>query len=273
MKTDLTPAQIDDYRRDGCLILREFLTENELETLTAAITRCVEEMGAWKLSGEVGRTDRWKQGNEYYDRVFIQRINLWKIDETVKSFFLDPALGEMLCRLEGIDGIRIWHDQTLQKQPWANPTAWHSDDPKWSFHTPHAISIWIALDDATIQNGCMYYVPGSHKLGSYENLAIREDTGAYFEVFPQFKGVQPIVGEMKAGDAGIHNGLTAHGAGPNMTPGWRRAMTCAYMPAGATFNGIPNILSEEQLANLEVGDVLDDESQNPLVWSKEMVAP
>ena len=136
MKTTLTQEQIDDYRRDGCLILEGFLANKELEILTAAITKCVEEMGSWKLSGEVGRTDRWKQGNEYYDRVFIQRINLWKINETVKSFFLDPELGEMLCLLEGIDGIRVWHDQTLQKQPWANPTAWHSDDPKWSFHTP-----------------------------------------------------------------------------------------------------------------------------------------
>ena len=47
-------------------------------------------------------------------------------------------------------------------------------------------------------------------------------------------------------------------------------MTCAYMPDGATFNGQQNILSDEQVAELEVGDVLDDESQNPLIWSKAM---
>lgn len=272
MRTNLTQEQINTYREDGCLIVREFLPQTELKELIAAITESMAEMGDWKLSTAVGsKNERWKQGNEYYDRVFIQRVNLWKINETVKRFFLAPELGEMLCQLEGIDGVRVWHDQTLQKQPWANPTAWHSDDPKWSFHNPHAISIWIALDDATIQNGCMYYLPGSHKLGNYENLAIREDTGGYFEVFPQFKGVQPIIGEMKAGDAGLHNGLTAHGAGPNMTPGWRRAMTCAYMPDGATFNGIQNILSDEQMAELEVGDLLNDKEQNPLVWSREMV--
>ena len=103
-----------------------------------------------------------------------------------------------------------------------------------------------------------------------ESVPIGEETGGFFEKFPQFKEVEPIAGVMKAGDAGIHNGLTAHGAGPNMTPGWRRAMTCAYMPDGATFNGQQNILSDEQVAELEVGDVLDDESQNPLIWSKAM---
>ncbi len=65
--------------------------------------------------------------------------------------------------------------------------------------------------------------------------------------------------------AGVHNGLSAHGAGPNMTPYPKRAMTCAYMPVGARFNGQKNILSDEQVAKLKVGDVLDDEQQNPLV--------
>ena len=73
---------------------------------------------------------------------------------------------------------------------------------------------------------------------------------------------------MKAGSAGIHNGLMAHAAGPNMTHFPRRAMTCAYMPDGAVFNGIPNILTDEQVASLSPGDPLDDESQTPLVWSR-----
>ena len=59
-----------------------------------------------------------------------------------------------------------------------------------------------------------------------------------------------------------------HGAGPNMTPGWRRAMTCAYMPDGATWNGQRNILADEQIARLRVGSPLDDDAQNPLVWSR-----
>ena len=61
----------------------------------------------------------------------------------------------------------------------------------------------------------------------------------------------------------------AHAAGPNMTPFSRRAMTCAYMPDGATFNGIQNILSQEHFESLEIGDLLDDDDQTPLVWAKE----
>ena len=71
---------------------------------------------------------------------------------------------------------------------------------------------------------------------------------------------------MKAGSCSFHNGLLAHGAGANMTPGYRRAMTCAYMPDGSTFNGKRNILTEAQMAALEVGDLLVDDEQVPLIY-------
>jgi ectoine hydroxylase-related dioxygenase (phytanoyl-CoA dioxygenase family) len=71
---------------------------------------------------------------------------------------------------------------------------------------------------------------------------------------------------MKAGSCSFHSGLTAHGAGANMTPGFRRAMTCAYMPDGSTFNGRQNILTDEQISRLKIGDVLEDDAQNPLIY-------
>jgi hypothetical protein len=59
--------------------------------------------------------------------------------------------------------------------------------------------------------------------------------------------------------------MTVHGAGPNITPRWRRAMTCIYMPAGATFNGNGNILTAERMAKLKIGDCLDDDVEHPFV--------
>jgi len=89
-----------------------------------------------------------------------------------------------------------------------------------------------------------------------------------FEVYPDWAQQIAVPATMKAGDCSFHSGLLAHAAGANMTPGRRRAMTCAYMPDGATFNGIQNILSKERFESLQVGDILDDDAQTPLVWSK-----
>jgi ectoine hydroxylase-related dioxygenase (phytanoyl-CoA dioxygenase family) len=74
---------------------------------------------------------------------------------------------------------------------------------------------------------------------------------------------------VRAGGAVFHNGLVVHGAGANMTPRWRRAMTCAYMPEGATYNGQPHwVLGKEWLEELQVGDPLDDESVLPRAYPR-----
>ena len=268
MKTALTSQQVELYQREGWLILEDFLTSDELQEMCFAVSETVTQMGNNRIA-DGGKSNKalFQEVKPFNQRVFLQRVNLWKINDAVKRHFLNPELGKMLCKLAGIDGIRVWHDQTLQKLAWDNPTSWHVDDPNWSFHSPDAISIWIALDDATLQNGCLYYLPGSHKMTNYEKKGhFGPNMGALFDEYPEFREIDPVAAEMKAGSAGFHNGLTAHAAGPNMTPYPRRAMTCIYMPDGVTFNGIQNVLSDEQVAALNIGDVLDDESQTPLVW-------
>jgi phytanoyl-CoA hydroxylase len=263
MKTTLTRQQIHRYHEDGCLVIKNFLGDHERQNLLDAIDTAVATMGKQKIAGSNARDFPEKDG--FYDKVFLQRLNLWKISSFVHDMFTGNELGAMLCKLADVDALRIWHDQTLQKMPWANATAWHLDDPYWSFYSRQAITVWIALDDATIQNGCMHYLPGSHKLARFDNTDLDENMSGLFDIYPEFSHIEPLIGEMKAGDAGFHNGLTAHAAGSNMTPYPRRAMTCAYMPDGSVFNGQQNILSEQYLASLNVGDPLQDDEQNPLV--------
>ncbi len=82
----------------------------------------------------------------------------------------------------------------------------------------------------------------------------------------------PVAVPMKAGSCSFHNGLTIHGANSNMTSGFRRAMTCSYMPDGNVFNGEPNILPEAYLRNLKTGDLLNNDDQNPLIYHEATVA-
>ena len=276
MNTALTQEQIDQYQRDGALIYRNFMSGEEVDALLAEISRAVEELGSDRVAknAEFGKTDgkpddKKSLETDYYEGTFLQRVNLWKLSEAIKRIFLGPELGEMVTRLAGVSGMRVWHDQTLQKLPWANPTAWHLDNPYWSFSSRDAISIWIALDDATEANGCMCYLPGTHKTAEFErNVPISPSIGKLFKAYPEWSSMEPVVGTMKRGDCGFHNGMTAHGAGANMTPGYRRAMTCGYMPDGSTFNGHKNILPTDYYESLTIGDVLDNDELNPLVWPR-----
>lgn len=211
---------------------------------------------------------------DYYKNVFVQRIDLWMDTENIRKLMLDSRLGKMAATLAGVEGIRIWHDQALIKQPWLNPTGWHLDCPYWSFSSRQAITIWVALDDVTLENGCLYFILGSRKSARFLHSGIGPNLGDLFKDYPEWKKLKAIPVPMKAGSCSFHNGITAHGAGLNMTLGWRRATTCAYMPDRSTFNGSQNILSKFQLEKLQVGDLLEDNNQSPLIHhpTKEVVS-
>ena len=113
-------------------------------------------------------------------------------------------------------------------------------------------------------------VPTKQKSSTTLGSGLR--SAALFDVYPEWRDVSAQPCPVPAGGALFHNGLTFHGAGANMTPGLRRAMTCAYMPDGCTFNGTANVLPPDYLATLKVGDLLDYEAQNPLVYSRRQQA-
>lgn len=272
MKTNLTQEQIDSYRENGFIVIEDFLSKEELEAWRSAVTKAVKERNGIKIPGtniKVGEDDGVnKEDSSYFGNVFDQLLNLWQTSAEVKDLMLSEEIGKMAAILAGVEGIRIWHDQALIKKPWANPTSWHLDTPFWSFSHRDALSIWIALDDAILENGCLYFIPGSHKKTTYENPGITKNMNSVFEFYPEFATVNSVSAPMKAGSASFHNGLCIHGAGANMTSGFRRAMTCAFMPDGATFNGQKNILPDDVVAKLEIGQLLDDDLLNPLLYRK-----
>ena len=262
MRHELMQKEISGYRENGFVVINDFLTDDELAEWRSAVDEAVDLRGDARLPGEEGKV--FSGSNS---AVFKQRIQLWMDNERVKALMLDERIGKMAADLEGIDGIRVWHDQTLIKMPYGNPTSWHQDNTKWSFSSDHAISIWIALDAATPHNGCLYFIPGSHH-DCYDDVSTNRPMSDIFEENPVLQDVDPVAAPMKAGSCSFHNGLTVHGAGANMTRGLRRAMTCAFMPDGATFNGNKNVLPQSYVDGLSVGDLIDNDELVPLIYKR-----
>ena len=268
MKNEVTPEQVQFYQDNGFLVIENFLDAAELENW-----RCTTDEAVRERLATVDRALTNQGGaDDYYARVFTQCLKLLETHDGMKALMLDPRLGKLAATLAGVSGIRVWHDQALIKPPFGNPTGWHLDNPYWSFSSPNSLSIWVALDDATLSNGCLYYLPGTHKTVEYRNSGIGKNLGELFNVYPEWREIEPVACPCPAGSAVFHNGLCGHGAGANMTNKPRRAMTCGYMPDGATFNGTANILPKEYLDTLKIGDTLSDNAINPLVWSSAQTA-
>jgi len=263
MNTAVTPAQVEQYQSQGFIVIENFLDAAELEHWRTVVAEAVAmRIGDKTILSNQGMPD------SFYAQVFLQCLRLADIHPGMAEIIFDYNLGRMAATLAGIDGIRIWHDQALIKPPYGNHTAFHLDNPFWSFHSPNAISLWVALDDATMANGCLWYLPGTHKHANYQSIGIGENLGDIFKGYPEWKTIQAVPAVARAGSAVFHNGLLGHGAGVNMTAFPRRAMTCAYMPDGSTFNGIQNVLPLDYYESLKLGDVLNNNDINRLVWHK-----
>lgn len=291
MRSVLTEEQIQTYSDNGFLVIDDFLDAAELEHLRVILADAVAARGNARIPGELAGQpvgvragaagaggpaeteevrrrliDAFSKHRRSWTRVLSQHINLWQTDPKVRDFCLDPRLGKLACELGGVDAIRLWHDQTMLKPPWGEPTGWHMDTPAFSFTHRGASTFWFALGDADLQNGCMYYLPGSHKAQSDNGGNMRID--GLRLLHPGWERLDPTPCPVRAGAMIAHSGYTAHAAGANMTPRPRPAYAISWMPAGSTFNGTPNILPTEVLATLSVGDSLDIEHQCPLVYRR-----
>ena len=253
----LTEAQIVQYQRDGFIKLENVVTGEALHSFRCAVADAVEQEKSLDLMGRSASAPA--QTNGTYEQIFIQRVNIWRRHDLVKPFVLAPRFANIAARLSG-EPVRVWHDQALFKEPnsGGNRTPWHQDTPYWPHQdTSKQLSIWIALQDATISNGCMSFLPGTQKLGPKEPINLGPDAKTVLAVAPEARGIQPVTHEIKAGSATVHHGLCFHYAGPNRSEQMREAFAIIYMPADTRFNGKAHVVTDP--LGLKAGDMLDGE--------------
>ena len=108
-------------------------------------------------------------------------------------------------------GFRLYLDNVLIKEPWADPTKWHVDTVSFAFNSPFTSSFWIPLDPATETNGCLMFVKGSHRalLAAADPYASRprdasSGIGALFSTYPEFRDLEEVAAPVPAGTAICH---------------------------------------------------------------------
>lgn len=264
MRLDLRQDDLDRFDRDGFLALEGVLDAEELERWRHEVGEAVMQ----RLSGG-GRHNQHETSDPFYSKVFTQAQHLTRRHAGLRELVYDPRLAELAAKLVDADGVRFWHDQALVKEPYANQTSLHRDTPYWSMTTRRTVNFWFALDDATLENGCLWYLPGTHRLGDFTHVEIGTGMGDLFQVYPDWRSIRAVPTPVRAGGLVIHNGMVAHGANANMTPGRRRAMTIAYFPDGEVYNGRRDSLPGKYYDELQPGDPLDDDRYVPLLWSRE----
>ncbi|MFZ8920714.1 MAG: phytanoyl-CoA dioxygenase family protein [bacterium] len=112
--------------------------------------------------------------------------------------------------------------------------SWHQDASYWPLTPTKTVTVWLALDDVSEQNGAMKFIPGSHRHGQipFQKSDLQEHNVLNQTVTdPQGWGESAVSVELKAGQISIHSDLLLHGSEPNLSTTDRRGLTLRYMPS------------------------------------------
>ncbi len=160
------------------------------------------------------------------DTVLFHALGAWRIEPGFHDLLWHPAFTVPATQLLG-GPIRLWHDQLFCKPPHdGGVVAWHQDFSYWTRTAPMAhLSCWVGLDDSTRENGCLHYVPGSHRWDLLPITGLTGDMNAIRSILTeeQRRAFEPVPVELFAGEASFHHPLLVHGSFENRTPSPRRA--------------------------------------------------
>ncbi len=218
----LSDEQIAFFEENGYLAGVRILTDEHVDALRD------ELVGLMDPSHPANGLFYEYNVNESADpsKVLFHALGAWRITSGFHDILWNPAFTVPASQLLG-GPVRFWHDQLFCKPSrHGGVVAWHQDYSYWTRTKPLAhLTCWIALDDSTVDNGCVHYVPGSHRWQLLPITGLAGDMEAIRTVLTdeQREQFRPVPIELRRGEASFHHALMVHGSYENRTDRPRRA--------------------------------------------------
>ncbi|MBM3403003.1 MAG: phytanoyl-CoA dioxygenase family protein [Bacteroidetes bacterium] len=264
-KLNLTPDQVDQYHRDGYLIIKQFFNLEESKKLydvaTSDIVVSKNAINVNDRSGKRSKLSLWyKPGNDTYGLL-------------TRGESLVNAVNQLL---DGDSQVCHFHSKLMQKEPHVGGAwEWHQDYGYWyknEFLLPNQMmSVMVAITQATKINGCLQVIKGSHKMGRVEHGFAGEQVGAsqrYVDL--ALKTMDLIYVELDPGDILFFHSNLIHRSEANLseTPRWsliscyNRASNFGYNDSASAFSSITPIemVPDDALLSWEASGLIEDES-------------
>ena len=229
----LSDEQVSDFQRDGFLIVREFLSGEQVSEIKRTFME-INADGPIPGLSEIGSHYKPEDPLSFYPRMMHPHRHLDKsVGPLAMKHMLNPKVGDALHDLFEEEAVAV-QSMFYFKPPGARGQELHQDNYYLRVKPGTCMAAWLAVDDADEENGGICIVPGSHD----QDIACPQqaDTTVSFtsDYVPIPEGRTRVPANMKAGDMLFFNGSVIHGSTPNTSQDrFRCAFICHYVPSSS----------------------------------------
>jgi ectoine hydroxylase-related dioxygenase (phytanoyl-CoA dioxygenase family) len=259
----LSAEQIAQFDRDGFIKLKHVFDAATLAEYGREITR---------LTIDLNTEHRPLEERSTYDRAFLQVMNLWERSPLVGRFVMGRRLARIAAELLQVRGVRLYHDQSLYKEPGGGITPAHADQYYWPLASDRTITAWVPLQAVPQEMGPLGFYARSQSVAFGRDLGISDESEERISANMAAHGFSFESGGFDIGEVSFHLGWTFHKAGPNLSDRPRSVMTIIYMDAdmrlAEALNPIQANDRDQWCPGALPGQVIDTR-KNPLIWSRE----
>ena len=252
----LTREQLEFYEENGYLANIQLLDATQIEQLRDEL----EQISASNHPGHELFYEFNSNESADPDKVLVHSLGHWRITKGFHDVLWNPRFVVPASQLLGHKAVRFWHDQLFSKPAHhGGVVAWHQDYSYWTRTKPmQHLTCWTGLDDASRENGCLYYIPGSHRWNLLDKIELAGDMDgiqAHLTPDQQRQYDNKVAVEMPAGYGTFHHPLMMHGSYENRSDRSRRAFVLNVFADGTLsdanqplLEGVPVIPKGEKMS-------------------------
>ncbi len=256
----LTEEHVHEFRRNGYIKLPRVLSPGVVARLRQEMVRLIEVACETRLDG--GTRDR-----------FLSLELVWLENALIRAFVTSPRVARIAAELLGVDGVRLYHDNLMTKEPGCGRTPWHYDDHHFPLATQDVVTAWIPAQAIPRRMGPLAF---AHPIDAWELVRhvpfSKFDTSYDRRVGETFReaGVKVDDSPFALGEVSFHHNLSFHTAGPNHTDTSRVVLANTYFADGARVLEQPTMVSgdwQKFMPGVDPGGLAASEL-NPVCWSR-----
>ncbi len=232
----LSEKQVAHFHEFGYVSGIKLLNEEQIEVLRKDLEAVMDP----KHPGHHLFYEFHSNESEDSDSVLFHSLGHWRMTEAFHDVLWNPAFVMAAHQLLEHKPVRFWHDQLFCKPAkHGGVVAWHQDYSYWTRTVAmQHLTCWTGLDDATTENGCLHYIPGSHRWGLLNAPELAGDMNGLMEYLTEAQkaAFKPVAIELKKGYASFHHPLLVHGSYENRSERRRRAFVLNVFADGTVSN-------------------------------------